>query len=51
MIRELDQAVSLARGVDSAARLRTNRVIEELIAVNQEIHAIGKSIEEVTSNA
>lgn len=51
VIRELDQAVSLARGVDSGARLRTNRVIEELIGINQEIQAIGTTLEEVKSNA
>ncbi|WP_181770342.1 hypothetical protein [Amycolatopsis pittospori] len=50
VIRELDQAVSLALGVDSDARSRTNRVIEELIGINQEIHAIGKSVEGVKSN-
>ncbi|AGM09549.1 hypothetical protein [Amycolatopsis keratiniphila] len=50
VIRELDQAVSLALGVDSGARSRTNRVIEELIGINQEIHAIGKGLEGVKSN-
>ncbi len=51
VIRELDQAVTLARGEDATGRLRTNHVVEELIVINQEIQSIGKNLEEVKSNA